>query len=167
MKPRIIDEKEIHLIGCVFYGNPFHSVKGWDTANEIGKLWTRFNEIMTNYKEYLLELQVNPEYYYEVHVVPKIAKEEKKWYIFTGIEVKDIGKMPLEMFSKKLPKTKYAVFTAKGEDFLKANDYIYNNWLPKSKYKESFTFQIQLYDSKRYKGLDNEESEIDFYIPIK
>ena len=82
-------------------------------------------------------------------------------------EVKDIEIMPSEMFSKKLPKTKYAVFTAKGKDFLKVNDYIYDEWLPKSKYKESFTFQIQLYDSKRYKGLDNDDSEIDFYIPIK
>ncbi len=167
MKPKIISKKDLHLIGCVFYGDPFHSAKGWDTANEIGKLWAKFNELMQKNKKKIQKYLVDPDISYEVHIDPEVSKEENKWYIFVGKEVENLEVMPLQMFHKILPKTRYAVFTSKGNNYLQANDVIYKEWLPDSNFDESFSFQIQVYDSKRYFGLDNEESEIDFYIPIK
>ncbi len=167
MEPKIISKKELHLIGCIFYGNPFHSAKGWDTANEIGKLWQKFDILMKKNKENLQKYLVDSDVSYEVHIDPEISKEENKWYVFVGSEVENLEEMPLEMFYKIMPKTRYALFTSKGKDYLYANDIIYKEWLPKSNFEESFSFQIQVYDSKRYFGLDNEESEIDFYIPIK
>lgn len=167
MKQKIIDKDEMKLIGSIFYGDPFHSIKGWSIENEIGKLWVRFSKLLDEKKEQLKEILINPSKTYEVHIDPVIAKEEKKWYVFIGIEVKRFHNIPLEMFCKILPKTKYAVFSAKGKEFREANNYIYHEWLPKSKYKESYSYQIQAYDSKRFFGMDNEESEMDFFIPIK
>ncbi|MHA1125804.1 MAG: GyrI-like domain-containing protein [Candidatus Heimdallarchaeota archaeon] len=167
MKPKIVEHDEIKLIGCVFYGDPFHSVKGWDIQNEIGKLWSRFSNLIEKVKPQLIEIIVNPTQYYEVHIDPVIEKEEKKWYVFIGVEVKKFENIPLEMFTKILPKTKYAIFTTKGDSFQTANNYLYNEWLPKSKHKESHSYQIQAYDSNRFFGMDDPNSEIDFYIPIK
>ena len=167
MNPKIINKDELKLVGCVFYGNPFHSAKGWDIENEIGKLWQRFITVFEKFKPELESIVMNPTIAYEVHIDPVIAKEEKKWYIFVGVEVKKIDAIPLELFCVILPKTKYAIYTTKGNEFQNANDYLYNKWLPKSKFKESYSFQIQAYDSKRYFGMENMESEIDFYVPIK
>lgn len=167
MKPKIIERDESLLIGCIFYGNPFHSVKGWDMENEIGKLWVRFSKLLDEVKPQLEEIIVNPTMSYEVHIDPVIVKEEKKWYVFIGVEVKEFKNIPLEMFCKILPKTKYAVFTAKGDDFKKANDFIYHEWLPKSKYEEAYSYQIQAYDSERFFGMEDPNSEVDFYIPIQ
>ncbi|NHJ46856.1 MAG: GyrI-like domain-containing protein [Asgard group archaeon] len=167
MKTKIIDYDEIKLVGCIFYGDPFHSVKGWDMENEIGKLWSRFMKLMAEVKFQIKDNVVNPNMSYEVHIDPVVVKEEKKWYVFIGIEVKSFENIPLEMFCKILPKTKYAVFTAKGDEFKTANDTIYNEWLPNSKHKEAHSYQIQAYDSNRFFGMDNLDSELDFYVPIK
>ncbi|MHA1557781.1 MAG: GyrI-like domain-containing protein [Candidatus Heimdallarchaeota archaeon] len=167
MEPKIVNKDEMKLIGCVFYGDPFHSVKGWEMENEIGKLWVRFSNLISEVKHQLKDSIINPTISYEVHIDPVVVKEEKKWYVFIGVEVKNFDNAPLEMFCKILPKTKYAIYTAKSTNFREANDYIYKEWLPKSKYKESHSFQIQAYDSTRFTGMGENESEIDFYIPIK
>ncbi|HUU78338.1 MAG TPA: GyrI-like domain-containing protein [candidate division Zixibacteria bacterium] len=167
MEPKIINKDEMKLIGCVFYGDPFHSVKGWDMGNEIGKLWMRFVKVMDEIRNQIKNIIVNPNLSYEIHIDPVIGKEEKKCYVFIGVEVKEYKNIPLEMFCKTLPKTKYAIFTAKGDNFKTANKFLYNEWLPKSNYKESHSYQIQAYDSKRFFGMENPDSEVDFYIPIK
>ena len=167
MEPKIEERNEMKLIGCVFYGNPFHSVKGWDMENEIGRTWSRFMKLMAEVRFELKDKIINPNMSYEVHIDPVVVKEEKKWYVFTGVEVKDFVNIPLEMFYNVLPKTKYAIFSAKSNKFKKANDYIYNEWLPKSKFKESHSYQIQAYNSNRFKGMNDPSSEIDFYVPIK
>lgn len=44
---------------------------------------------------------------------------------------------------------------------------IYTDWLPNSEYVESYPMLIQRYDQKRFKSLDDPESEIDFMVPIR
>jgi AraC family transcriptional regulator len=167
MDPTIIEQDEIKLIGSIFYGNPTHTAKGWDTENEIGKLWTRFMQLMQKTKDKLGEKIIKPNMNYEVHIDPIFVKEENKWYVFVCKEVKDFSDIPLEMFYKILPKTKYAIFTGKGKDIPKTNNTIYQDWLPKSQYQEAYSYQIQAYDSERFFGLSDSKSELDFYIPIK
>jgi AraC family transcriptional regulator len=46
-------------------------------------------------------------------------------------------------------------------------DYIWQDWLPNSKYTESFPFMIQAYDYSRFHGLHDDKSELDWWVPVK
>ena len=48
-----------------------------------------------------------------------------------------------------------------------SGEYYFKDWLPKSKYVQAYPYIIQAYDAQRFKSLEDEESEIDWYIPIK
>jgi len=45
-------------------------------------------------------------------------------------------------------------------------DYIYTTWLPKSGYQLDEKDGFELY-GKRFKGGDNDKSEVDLYIPVR
>ena len=49
IEPTILEEKTFKLLGCVFYGDPFHSAEEWSYENEIGKLWQRFGALTYKY----------------------------------------------------------------------------------------------------------------------
>ncbi|MFX0095717.1 MAG: GyrI-like domain-containing protein [Candidatus Hodarchaeota archaeon] len=168
-KIEIIEKRRtMHLIGCVFYGDPFHSSRGWSVENEIGLTWQRFMNLYAKNQEMINMYRINPNLAYEVHIEPEEYKETKNFYVFVGIEVNNLDKMPLGMFYKILPATMYAVFTFQGEKMFSGGDYIWQEWLPKSdEYQEAYPFLIQAYDETRFKGLDNKASELDYYIPIK
>ena len=161
MEPKILEKEKIVLVGMVFYGDPFKNQAGWSQENEIGKLWKRFVA-----REKTIKNRVGNGGY-EVHIEPKEYEETKNYYVFVGVEVEKVENLPLEMFTKILPATKYAVFTLK-EKQITSNwqDKIYKEWLPKSGYEEAHKFTIEYYDD-RFKGIDNTESELDVYVPIK
>ena len=162
MEPKIIDKEEITLVGMVFYGDPFKEKGGWSPENEIGKLWKRFTAKAESIKNAIGHGG------YEVHIEPEEYKETKNYYVFVGVEVEKTDDVPLEMFAKVLPPSKYAVFTLKGKG-ITSNwaDQIYKKWLPKSGYEEAYKFTIEYYDDERFKGMDNPESELDIYVPIR
>ena len=161
------NERVIQLLGCVFYGDPFHSVDGWDTENEIGLTWKRFMKLYQDNQHIIDKIAENQSVHYEIHIEPSDFSESKKFYVFAGLEVKKISEPPLGMFALVLPKTRYAIFTFKGKDMMKGADHIWNVWLPKSDYQESHPFVIQAYDSRRFEGLQSERSELDWMVPIK
>jgi len=161
MEPKIIEKEKIVLVGMVFYGDPFKNQAGWSQENEIGKLWKRFVA-----KEKTIKNRVENGGY-EVHIEPEEYKETKNYYVFVGVEVEKVEKLPLEMFTKILPASKYAVFTLKGKEITSNwQNKIYKEWLPQSGYEEAHKFLIECYDD-RFKGIDNSESELDIYVPIK
>ena len=87
--------------------------------------------------------------------------------MFVGVEVEKVEKLPLEMFTKILPASKYAVFTLKGKEITSNwQNKIYKEWLPQSGYEEAHKFLIEYYDD-RFRGTDNSESELDIYVPVK
>ena len=167
MEPKIIEKKEISLIGSVYYGNPFHSAKGWTTENEIGKTWKRFMQLCIKNEAFLKKFVIAPKIAYEVHIAPEAPEDKKEFYVFVGVEVKNLSEMPLEMFGKILPAAKYALFTFKWKQMISGGHYIYDEWLPKSGYKEAYPYQIQVYNEESYKGVNSEESEIEYWVPIK
>jgi len=151
---KIVDRKEIILVGMVWYGLP--------KSEEIGNLWQRFiaqEKLVKNKRENAG---------YEVWIWNEESEKTKKEAVFAGVEVGTIENLPLEMFVKILPPSKYAVFTIKAtemhSDWSKS---IYKEWLPKSDYEEKYKFLIEYYDEKRFKSMNDEKSEIDIYIPIK
>jgi len=123
---KIIQERSFMFIGCVFYGDPFHSAKEWNIENEIGKLWKRYGELLrknwSSLKEFLVDFNIS----YELHIEPKEYVETRNYYVFTGTEIREYEKVPLEMFIKILPKTRYLMFTAKAID-LDSGEY-YFGW---------------------------------------
>lgn len=156
------------LLGCIFYGNPFHSEKEWDTENEIGKTWNRFMGLYKKYARRIEPYVLNKKVAYEVHIQPDDYKETKKFYVFIGTEIKETEDIPLEMDVKVLPHTLYASFTFQGAGIVKGGEFIWGNWLPNSsKYEESYPYFIQAYEESRFFGLDDEKSQIDYMIPIK
>ena len=167
IKTDIIENKVFRLLGCVFYGNPFHSAKEWSYENEIGKLWNRFGKLTYKNSNLMKGIGVNREIAYEVHLEPEEFKETKHYYVMIGMEVKESEEIPLEMFLKIFPKANYLMFTTTMDNKWEVGGFIYKNWIPDNKYEQAYPYIIQAYDSKRYKGLDDPLSEIDWLIPIK
>jgi AraC family transcriptional regulator len=161
MEPKILEVEELTLVGMVFYGDPFKDAGGWSEENEIGKLWSRFVA-----KEELVR-NVTGHGGYEVHIEPEGRKDTSEYCVFVGVKVGEVENQPLEMFTKVLPAGTYAVFTMKGEeitsDWSKA---IYYEWMPESGYVERAKYLIEFYDEKRFKGMDNPDSELDIYVPV-
>lgn len=166
LKIEIVDEKSLKLMGCVYYGNPFHSKEEWNAENEIGMLWERFYKLYEKYSENFEKNAVN-EVTYEAHIQPDDYHETGKFYVYVGLEVKKSDEMPLEMFCKIFPSTKYAVFTFKGKEMFRGGEHIWQEWLPNSEYEEAYPYLILAYHKNRYYGLDDENSEVDYYIPLK
>lgn len=165
-KIKIMGKMALKMVGCVYYGDPFHSSQEWTAENEIGMLWNRFFKLYQKY-EHILQKEAINDRAYEVHIQPDDYRETGKFYVYVGIEVEQMEKMPVEMFCKRLPSTKYAVFTFKGEDMFQGGEYIWKDWLPNSDYDEAHPYMVLAYDKDRFRGMDNPESEVDFYVPVK
>ncbi|BDZ70780.1 GyrI-like domain-containing protein [Methanobacterium petrolearium] len=163
---RVTGVKTLKLVGCVYYGDPFHSNEEWSTENEIGVTWSRFQRLCYFHDE-MLHKEALGDVAYEVHIQPDDYKDTGNFYVYVGVEVKNLDEMPIEMFGKTLPSTKYVVFTFKGEDMFNGGNYIWNEWLPDSKYDESYPYMVLAYDKNRFRGINDPKSEVDFYVPVK
>ena len=166
---KITDPIQYQLLGCVFYGDPFHSANEWSYHNEIGKLWTRFMGLLTKYQDFFKNLTNRPNESYEVHLEPHDYDKinNKKYYVFIGISIENFSEIPLEMFIKTLPKTQYLEFSTSTKNYSLAETVLKEELGPNTKYKQSFPYIILRYDRKRYKGLNNPDSYLDWLIPIK
>jgi predicted transcriptional regulator YdeE len=74
----------------------------------------------------------------------------------------------LELVAKTLPETRYAIFTLKG-DAIKSDwpSQVATNWLAAAGLERSYPYIIEYYDSKRYKGVDDKDAELDIYVPVR
>jgi AraC family transcriptional regulator len=166
-KIEILEKKPLQLLGCVYYGDPFHSTEAWSEQNEIGLTWQRFMKLYEKYKDSIERQRISPNLEFEVHIEPEEYKQTKKFYVFVGVEVVSFEELPLEMFGKVFPATKYAVFTFQGKQMFNGGQSIWHEWLPSSEYQEAHPFFMEVYDARRFLGMNNEDSELDYYIPIK
>jgi len=167
VKPKIIDEKTMFLIGMDFYGDPFSSHTFWDENNEVGRLWKRFELFLKEYPN-LIKNRTNKNVALEVFITTEESMTIGLFEIFVGVPVEKIENIPLNCVAKQLPATNYAVFTLKGKEFTGDwQNYIYNKWLPDSGYETPYNYNIQYYD-ERFKGMDQiKESVVDVYIPVR
>ncbi|NQY52447.1 MAG: GyrI-like domain-containing protein [Campylobacteraceae bacterium] len=100
------------------------------------------------------------------HDNPLITKSEDCQYI-AGIEV-DKNILATKSFSiLRVPKSLCAVFSYKGTygDVLKLMNYIYNYWLPNSYYESKTLPSYAIYHKNHFLN-DEEEFDLDFYVPI-
>jgi AraC family transcriptional regulator len=164
--PIITGKKVFNLLGCVFYGNPFHSAPPWSINNEIGRTWMRFFDLYKKYETFIEKIRIGPRTAYEIHIEAGDYTKTKEFNIFIGFEVKIFEFVPLEMFIKILPNTEYAVVTSDAIEFTEC-DVFFRKWLPNSEYEQSFPYIIEGYEEGRYNYEDLENSELDWYIPVK
>jgi AraC family transcriptional regulator len=156
----------LKLLGCIYYGDPFHSHKEGSTKNEIGRLWERFGKTYGTHANELQNVVVEEGVAWEAHIQTEQYAATKEYTVFAGIQVSEPPTTPIDFFYKELPKTRYAVFRLKGNDFLNGLEHIYNTWLPASKYKESHGYMLWRYDEQT-KSLDDPNCILEAYIPIE
>ena len=84
-----------------------------------------------------------------------------------AVEVSDHLEIPESMESLIIPEGKYAVFTHNGlaKDAFKTTQYIFEDWLPKSKYQLDKGLHFQIMESD-YRPDDPNAKET-FWVPIK
>lgn len=165
MEPEITERGEIILVGMDFYGDPYTEAGGWSEENAIGKLWSRFENFYQHNRDRIKNLV--SEGGYEVWFGTEDEDERIK-HIFVGVEVERMEDLPLELVGKMLPATRYAHFVLKGGEIISNwSQGIYDRWLKNSSYEEAHRFLIEYYHPERFKGLEDETSELDIYLPIK
>ena len=149
MEAKIIRKDQLTLVGMASYGG------------DIGRLWDAFTA-----NDHLITDMVG-EVGYELHAFSKRSSPGDPIHIFVGVEVKKVENLPEIMFVKILPACEYAVFTHRLADggYQGANQPI-DHWLESKPYKRAYNFDLQVYDV-RFKGPENPDSELDFYIPVK
>ena len=129
-------------------------------------LWKQF---MPLYKSINSRVDDN---FYSLQVYDRLLKMDKikgsdsftKWAL---VEVFDFNAIPNSMEEFNLEGGLYAVFLHKGlgSEFAKTMNYIYGDWLPKSKYEIDNRPHFELLGAK-YKN-QRPDSEEEVWIPIK
>ncbi len=166
MKPQITEPISLKLLGCVFYGNPFHNHKEGSIKNEIGRLWERFGKICSAHADELKNIIVEQGVAWEAHIQTEQYTKANEYTIFAGVEVSKPSEVPVDFFYKQLPTTKYAIFKLKGNDFVNGLGNIYNQWLPASKYQESYGYMLWRYNETT-KDLNDPDCVLEAYIPVE
>jgi predicted transcriptional regulator YdeE len=153
----VTNKRRITLVGMDFYGNPYKEAGAWSMQNAIGQLWKRFDAFYDKNKHKIRNLESESGYEHTKHD-----------YIFVGVAVKKLKELPLELVAKILPETRYAIFTLKG-DVIKSDwpSQVANNWLTAAGLNRSYPYIIEYYDSKRYKGVDEKDAELDIWVPVR
>ena len=166
MKPKIIDKRKITLVGMDFYGDPYQEGGGWSAGNAIGQLWDRFNKAYEKKKDAIEHLA--SESGWELWIDFEGEENKKNHYILVGVEVASLGDLPLELVARTLPETRYAIFTLKGGEIKSDwSSKIETQWLPEAGLEQSYPFIIEYYDAQRFNGMDDANSELDIYVPVK
>jgi len=165
MKPRIVDKRKIILAGIDFYGNPFKEGEGWSTQNAIGQLWQRLDNIFRKKNDSIKYIVSDAGY--EVWIDFEDEQKSENRYIFLGVEVEKPDDLPLELVTKTLPETKYAIYTLKGEEIKSDWPSKILGWISEAGLEQSYTYIYEYYDSQRFKGMDDPNTELDIYVPIK
>ncbi len=159
LKPQIVEIDERKVIGV----NTQTSLLN----NTILEMWNRFLKIESKIKDRIDTC------YYEIHPYDSDFKMKdftndtpfEKW---AAIPVANFENIPSGMNAYTLAKGKYAVFAHIGKmtEIQFSFDFIYGTWLPNSEYELDSRDDFERYD-ENYLGLNNPNSKVEIWIPIK
>lgn len=152
MSPKIIQLSEKKVIGM-------QSSMHHGQFNNIIELWQRF---MPNRKA--IKNAVNNEFI-ALQEYSDFNNFKAAFDIWACVEVSNIVDVPKGMKTFTIPKGEYAVFLHKGMDASKTYQQIMTQWLPNSGYAIDDRPHFQVMGEKYKNG--SEDSEEDFYVPIK
>ena len=128
MEPNIIITREIKLIGM-------RSKTSLNNSNTVN-LWSQFmgrkKEIRNNENKWHYSVQV-----YDAKLKMENFTPDTVFETYAAVEVKNFKEIPHGMEAFKIEGGTYAVFIHKGatDTFHKTADFIFNMWLPNSKYE--------------------------------
>jgi AraC family transcriptional regulator len=155
MQPEIKTVEEKKLIGFALTMSL--------TDNKTAELWRMFmprrKEISNSTGSDLISLQIYPENYYEQF---NPGNTFVKW---ASCEVTDFNNVPNGMQSLSLSSGLYAIFHYKGSSAdASIYQYIFNEWLPQSKYKLDNRPHFEMLGEK-YRNIDPSSEEL-ICIPV-
>ncbi|WFD10912.1 AraC family transcriptional regulator [Tepidibacter hydrothermalis] len=141
-------------------------IHGVSSINDIYSLWQRFEDVVDIIpnKHHSKRTFGICEQLQETHTL----NYDMDFSEVIGMEVTCYDNLPDGIVAKTIPAGKYAVFTHRGllSEILKTYEYIWGTWVLITKEVLDERADFELYD-KRFLGRDNEQSEMDIYIPIK
>lgn len=155
MNPKIVELEKFRVMGIQVQDSP--------KSGEFGKTWPKLFERCREIVP-LAKTKVS----YGVQSYDEQLMKRGVWKYTAALQATEDSATPDGMISITLPKTKYAVFEYKGAVGPKLGEtfeYIYNKWLPHSKYILSGRYDFEMYD-ERFLGPENHKSILDIYIPI-
>ncbi|MFF2480339.1 GyrI-like domain-containing protein [Paenibacillus sp. NPDC058071] len=150
MEPKVVEQEAFSVVGM-----------DWDSQSSEGDiplLWHRFVP-----REHEIEGKRQPEVNYGICV----PTDTERFIYIAGFEA-DGERLPGGMVKVDVPAQRYAVFTHKGkvEELGETYELIYSKWLPLQGLKVVKGIDYERY-GERFLGPDNENSEMDIYIPIE
>jgi len=154
MNPVIVKKDEIKVIGltCSTTISDSKIPAVWE------QLFTRMNDIPN---------RISPCYMLGVSEFTTNHLQEEFTYM-ACVPVIHIDEIPEGMVGRTIPSREYVMVTNKGalDKLGYTFEYIYTNWLPKSGYELAEEDDLEFYGD-RFRGPNDELSEIDIYIPIQ
>lgn len=156
IQPEIKNIEEIYVAG----------IRGEAKLDDIFSLWQEFGKKLT----YITNINQSRRTFgiCEYQENGSMANYEMDFSEVIGIEVTSYKNMPDGIVTKTIPAGKFAVFTHKGslDNMLKTYQYIWGTWALLTSEIMDIREDFELYDD-RFVGKENENSEVDIYIPIK
>lgn len=155
VQPQIKTIEEIHVAG----------IRGTAALDNIFSLWQRFAEKLDRIPNTYPSARTFGICEYQENVSASNYDMELTEVI--GIEVTSYSKTTTDIVFKTIPAGKFAVFTHKGSlnNILKTYQYIWGTWVLLTDEIIDNRDDFELYD-ERFMGKENENSEVDIYIPI-
>lgn len=157
MEPRFVERDGFTIAGIRRYTGD-----GWHV---IGEAWGELKENMDKIQRRNPNISYGFEDYSEDFIPPD------QFYYTAAVEINSESKVPKGWYQKRIPQSRYAVFTVNGNnakgEIHKAFMYIYNVWLPNSEYciPEELQADFEFYDERW--DCQSVSSQVDLYIPVK
>jgi len=103
-----------------------------------------------------------------ISIYPEGFSGFEKYEYLTCYRVDSTEEVPEGMTMRHFPSHQYAVVTHRGKlrHLVDSYGYFHSKWLPSSGYAYADQYDVQIYEP-RFLGPDNEESELDIYIPVR
>lgn len=151
--PEFVEKDSFLLIGLS------QSVK---SAWMIADLWAQFISEVSGISE-----RQRPERYYQLAYWPS-TREMEGFYIMPAVEVYRLTDIPSILVGKTIPKNRYLRFIHRGlpRKIAQTYQWIYDSYLPFSEYRLTFPYNFE-FCGPGYKGIDDESSETEIYIPVE
>jgi predicted transcriptional regulator YdeE len=164
--PQLITNGPLFLAGLSFFGDPFAYQMEWQTENEIGQLWNRYYAVLSTYPAFK-SLTQQAGSFYEVHLMHPESRDNGKYEVFIGTEIKDFEQVPLHYVIKHLPASAYFQFTVSGEAIIEDYSKLHlDEQISALGYQRDSDLHLLVYD-ERFLGMDRlSESSITILIPV-